>query len=152
MKVKFLTGLVALLAGVAYSQPAPFYQNDGLIQVPPAIAPQIDALNFVNNGQFIINLTNEFGGILGDTLGDHQFPTVLPPFEMQNTLTFSNFASSFMSFNSGFRFNTYDPSVARTRPASAFFNDGTINVGTLDTLRFFIDEGTAWFGTPLSRS
>src|SRR5713226_3026419 len=47
-----------LLAGSALAQTSGTYENDGQVLVPPYIAPNIDATNFINKGQFIINFTN----------------------------------------------------------------------------------------------
>ena len=59
MKRKLLFSLMVLALGpVARSQPAPLYENWGLVECPPDIPPTIDASNFVNHSQFIINFTN----------------------------------------------------------------------------------------------
>src|SRR5690242_20368229 len=56
-KVAFslLLSFCGLSAGL--SQPSPLYRNDGVVNVPPQIAPQVNASNFVNNGVFNINFT-----------------------------------------------------------------------------------------------
>jgi len=42
----------------ALGQTSTFYENNGLFQAPPAIPPNIDAVNFLNSGRFIINFNN----------------------------------------------------------------------------------------------
>ena len=59
MKYKFLSGCLAMaLGGTASSQTADFYVNDGVVNCPPQIPPQVDATNFVNNNFFSINFTS----------------------------------------------------------------------------------------------
>src|ERR1051326_4112235 len=99
MNRKLLAGFTALaLAWSALGQDLT-YENSGLFSAPPEIPPNIDAPNFVNDGQFIINLTNQIW---------FQPPFQSPyPFEMQNTRNYTNIAGAFMSFNTGFRVDTF---------------------------------------------
>lgn len=108
---------VALLATLAApsvsAQPAPFYINDGLVQAPPQVPPQIDAVNFVNNATFNIQ------GLLSTM-----------PYATANTVNYTN--RGVMASSSGFAFMTY-PDFGGPVPAETFYNDGTINSGA-DTL------------------
>src|SRR5258708_32410668 len=80
-----------------------FYENDGQITAPPDIAPNIDAVNFINNGRFVINLTNATG-----FPSDFPPPQGLLPYETQNTFNYSNLFGHFMSCNTGFMMDTYN--------------------------------------------
>src|SRR5437870_7027828 len=145
MKRKSLFGLFAVAAACsALGQAAATYDNPGLLLAPPQIAPNIDALNFVNHGRFIINFTNNFLTI--PTLPP---PGGLPPYEMQNALNYSNYFGRFMSCNTGFRFETYDPDLGRRHRASSLYNAGTINSGTVDTTNYFTFNGVIFIGTAL---
>jgi hypothetical protein len=128
MKQKLLSGILALAFAVAvvptaFSQPDTYYQNVGSVICPPDIPPTIDATNFINEGQFIVNITN--------------FPSVLPsqgpvdPYETFDTLNFTNGFGAFLACNSGFLFQ-YNPQVGAPSPAASFYNAGTINCGTSD--------------------
>src|SRR5580765_5969418 len=123
MKRKFLWSLSALtLAVSAWAQPAGFYENDGTFVAPPQIPPNINALTFLNQGQFIINFTNGLVPVLPPPIG-------VPPYEMQNVRNYSNFFGKFMSGNTGFRFETYNSTNSQRQRAASFFNAGTINIG-----------------------
>ena len=128
MKQKLLSGLMVLtlawvLPPAAVSQPAEFYENWGAVICPPEVPPTIDAVNFVNHGQFVVNITN--------------FPPLLPsqgpvpPYLTFDTLNFSNNFGAFLACNSGF-FMQFNPQEGVARPAVSFYNAGTINCGTSD--------------------
>src|SRR5689334_3835195 len=95
-KVAFsiLLSLCGLTAGL--SQPSPLYRNDGIVNVPPQIAPQINATNFVNNGVFNINFT---GTATFRGLG------VLQLYTTSNTRNYTNRGA--MSANTGFKFDLF---------------------------------------------
>jgi hypothetical protein len=133
MKWKLFTAMAGLaLAWSAFAQTGATYRNDGFIIVPPLIAPQIDAGTFINNGQFIINFTNQPVPPIFTDLG------VQPdPYETQNTINFTNLAGAFMSCNVGFRLD-FAPPNAQRQPAGSFYNAGTINMATVDTTNFFV--------------
>ena len=122
MKRCFLLSLlVAALASVARGQPALFYVNDAVVQAPPEIPPQVDAINFVNNTFFSVTFTNlDFDP---DTL---TFNAVL--FQPVDTLNFTNL--SYMSVNPGINFLTIPSQTGQERMAANFYNSGTIYVGT----------------------
>src|SRR5438477_10637816 len=102
MSRKLLLSLVGLaLCWSSYGQTA-VYENTGTVMAPPAIPPNIDALNFVNRGQFIINFTN-------NTIPFSAPPIGAAPYETQNTLNYSNFLGHYMSFNTGLRAETFNP-------------------------------------------
>src|SRR5215471_10707929 len=122
MKSKFVCGLLGLALAAPVLGQDLTYENPGLFMAPPEIPPNIDAVNFVNDGQFIINFTNTVW-----LLPPFQPPA---PYEMQNVQNYTNSYGAFLSSNTGLRWDTYDPSAAVRRPASSFWNDGTINVGT----------------------
>lgn len=121
-----------LLACSAVAQSGGTYRNDGFIIVPPLIAPNIDAGTFVNNGQFIINFTNQPVPSVYNELGFQP-----DPYETQNTLNFTNLPGAFMSCNTGFRFDFAPPNGPRQR-AGTFVNSGTINMATVDTTNFLV--------------
>lgn len=132
MNGKLLFGLFALASsGSAFGQAATFYENNGVLVAPPAIPPNIDAVNFVNRGTFVINFTNVSFPITAPPAG-------LPPYETQNTVNYTNAAGHLMSANLGFRLETYDSNTHLRRRAGSFFNAGTINVGTIDTTNFLV--------------
>lgn len=129
MKCKLLFGLFGLVcAQMAWAQPGEFYENNGSVLCPPEIPPNIDAINFVNRGYFIINFTNE------PPMWNP--PATVPPFETQNTLHYTNANGAFMSCNQGFRMETFNQQTGR-RPAATLFNAGTINCGTAETTNLF---------------
>ncbi len=133
MKQKLLYGLLALaLAPAAFSQPAPAYVNQGVVQCPPEIPPMIDASNFVNEGQFIINFTNF------DLL---TLPVTAPPFATSDTLTYTNDFGAVMSCNTGFLLDTYSTQSGLQQRASTLYNNGTIDCGTLGTSNVIIISG-----------
>src|SRR5436305_7429213 len=102
MKCKLFVGFAGLLCACsAIAQAGAAYRNDGFVIVPPLIAPNIDATTFVNNGQFVINFTNELFIVLGR---ETELGVQADPYETQNTLNFTNLAGAFMSCNTGFRF------------------------------------------------
>ena len=128
MKQKLLSGLMALvltlaLAPAALGRPDTRWENWGAVICPPEIPPTIDASNFVNYGQFIVNITN--------------FPPLHPsqgpvdPYATFDTLNFSNQYGAFMACNSGFLLQ-FNPQVGSARPAVSFYNAGSINCGTSD--------------------
>jgi len=133
MKCKLLVGLAGLLlVNSTFGQAAATYRNDGYIIVPPLIAPNIDATTFINNGQFVVNFTNQPIPPVFTELGFQP-----DPFETQNTVNFTNLPGAFMSCNTGFRFEFAPPDGPRRR-AGNFFNGGTINMATVDTTNFFV--------------
>src|SRR5882724_5478060 len=145
MKCKLLFIWVALgFACSALAQTAETYENPGLVLAPPDVPPQIDAVNFVNAGQFVINFTNNF-------LTLPLFPPApgpLFPYETANTLNYSNLFGSLMSCNLGFRLESFDTASGQRRRASSFFNAGTIECGTLNTTNFVVSAGgSQFFGT-----
>src|SRR5436309_1194082 len=150
MKYKVLAGLAGLLlVNSAFTQAGANYRNDGFVIVPPLIAPNIDATTFVNNGQFVINFTNELFIVLGR---ETELGVQADPYETQNTLNFTNLPGAFMSCNTGFRFDFAPPDAPRRR-ASSFYNGGTINMATPDTTNFLV--ATPFFPyltTPTTRS
>src|SRR5258707_3844948 len=132
MKCKFLLGLFATaMAFSALGQGVDgFYENDALVQAPPDIIPNVDATNFVNRAHFILTFTNQI---------PFDPPPQLPyPFETQDTINYSNVGvSAFLSCNTGFRFETFNPLVGQRQPAGSVFNDGIIHCGTIDTSNTF---------------
>src|SRR5947207_9130419 len=118
MNRKLVAGLAAVALACSVMAQELTYENAGFISAPPDLPPNIDAFNFVNNGTFIINLTNQLW-----LLPPFQSPL---PFEMQNVHNYTNSAGMFMSFNTGLRVDTFDPTVGVRKPASTFHNEGTI--------------------------
>jgi hypothetical protein len=99
MKCKFFMGWLGgmvLAAGAALGQPALFYQNDGIVDVQEGYpAPNIDALNFINNNTFNIYLGRGDDGLRSD------------PFFTTHTLNYTN--NGVMNGNFGFLFQTFSP-------------------------------------------
>lgn len=120
MKYKLALGAIAMaVLQTVLAQPSLIYENDGIVQVPPAVAPNIDAVNFVNNNIFHINLPGS--SVLGNL--DRPYYTL-------NTVNYTNFGT--ISGNVGFLFETYAPTadyLNQFRWASTFHNIGTISCG-----------------------
>src|SRR5262249_39181128 len=126
-----LSGLGLGLCWSVLGQPAQFYENDGIVRCPPAIPPNIDAINFINNGQFIINFTNSLLGTLPPPAG-------VPPYETQDTKNYTNLFGKLMSCNAGFRMETYNSQTSQRQRAASFYNAGTFHAGTFDTTNFLV--------------
>ncbi len=113
----WLGGMV-LAAGAALGQPALFYQNDGIVDVQEGYpAPNIDALNFINNNTFNIYLGRGDDGLRSD------------PFFTTHTLNYTN--NGVMNGNFGFLFQTFSPESpigSQFRWAGNFHNIGLISV------------------------
>jgi hypothetical protein len=122
MKQKILYGLMALaLAPAAFSQSSATYENWGVVQCPPDIPPTIDASNFINHAQFIINFTNEVGLTP---------PITAKSFETSDTVNYTNDFGAVMSCNTGFDLENFSSQSGQSQWASAFYNNGTIDCGT----------------------
>ena len=139
---KLLSGLfLAAWAHASWAQVPGTYENDGFIQCPPMIPPAVDATNFVNYGQFIINYTN--------SASFNEPPVAVQPYATQDTLNYTNRFTGFMSCNTGFRLDTYTPfDLQRPRSAlpSSFFNAGTVACGTATSANtVFTGNGTVIF-------
>lgn len=110
----FVASLILALAPAVSRGADNVWVNDAVITVPPAIAPQIDALNVVNNGTISINYTNL---------------DYLPLFDTTSTLNFTNGFNGYMSCNLGFRFDTAPASFGLRQRSANFENDGFIVSG-----------------------
>src|ERR1041385_7896327 len=141
MNRKIISALfAAAVCWTAPGQPANVYENDGLLLTPPAIPPNIDAINFLNFGQFLINFTNDvFVPLLPPPIG-------LPPFETQNTLHYYNFNGHLMSCNTGFRMEDFNSPTGLRQRAASFYNGGIIECGTTNTTNFVVAR-EFFFGT-----
>jgi hypothetical protein len=117
-----------LLAGQSLFATAGYYVNDAIVQAPPMVPPQIDATNFINHNVFIINFTNGEPTFYGANL---------PPYQMANTINYTNSSGAQMSFNSGWDAEAFFPQAGQLKRASSFFNAGTIDVGTITTSNLF---------------
>ncbi len=128
MKQKLVFGLVAqTLVSAALSQSPDLYENWTRVQCPPEIPPTIDAVNFVNHAEFLINFTNF----------TFSLPVTAPPYETSSTANYTNDFGALMSCNTGFRMETKPLSGPRQR-ASTLYNNGTIDCGTLGTSNVII--------------
>ncbi len=137
-----LSFLAVALASAVRGQPALFYVNDAVVQAPPQIPPQIDAINFVNNNFFSITFTNlDYNA---DTLS---YNAVL--FQPVDTLNFTNVG--FMSVNPGINFLTIPSQAGQERMAANFYNTGTIYVGSDTNLVFVGPNGFVYGGLPQMR-
>jgi hypothetical protein len=115
MKPKSVLSLLGLLlALVARAQPADTWVNWGVITAPPDVAPQIDALNFVNSNSISIIFTN--------------FTTNPELFDTSDTLNFTNVG--FMSSDAGWQFDTAPVLSGLRHPALSIYNSGTILAGS----------------------
>ena len=133
MKRKLVVGLASVALVCSAIAQDLTYENPGLFSAPPDLPPNVDAVNFINDGIFIINLTNQVW-----LWPPFQSPY---PFEMQNVRNFTNSAGALMTFNTGLRVDTYDPGTGRRGPAAVFDNEGTIHCGTVDTFATLNFEG-----------
>ena len=133
MNRKLVAGLAAVALACSAIAQELTYENATFLSAPPDLPPNIDAFNFVNDGTFIINLTNQLW-----LIPPSQSPI---PYEMQNVHNYTNSAGMFMSFNTGFRVDRFDPRVGVRGPASIFDNEGTIHCGTSDTFSTLNFEG-----------
>lgn len=112
-------GCGALFAAGAFAEPLPIYENFGQVTVPP----QIDAIAFVNHGNFSI-----FSAL---------------PFDFQSTRFFTN--NGTMSGSPGFRFATATSLGPAFSPATTFVNEvgAVITAGDVITFsRVIVDPGT----------
>lgn len=127
MTSKLLSGFcaLALSCSAAFGQTPLFYENVGVVLAPPEIPPTIDAVNFVNQGQFVINMTN-----LLPAMYPYQAPF---PYETQRTDNYTNAFGAFLSCNSGFRLETFVRDAEPRRMATSIHNEGVIHCGTVDT-------------------
>ncbi|HWW00692.1 MAG TPA: hypothetical protein VNZ64_13425 [Candidatus Acidoferrum sp.] len=106
--------LVAVgLGGLCWGQPMPFYVNDGVVNSPPDPAPQIDALNFINNNTFTIIITN--------------FAINSQLWDSSDTVNFTN--NGVMTGAPGFQLDTAPSYNGFRVRAGSIVNNGTINVG-----------------------
>ncbi len=118
MKRMFLLALSCVVPCAAMAQTALFYVNEGVVNCPPDMPPQIDAENFVNNGSFNITFTNF-------TINSQLFDTA-------NTLNFTNTGTMFAS--PGFEFVTAPVNSGNKRMAANIHNEGSITCGTSSNL------------------
>jgi hypothetical protein len=111
MNLRILTALATLaMVRMTLAGTATFYVNDGLIVCPPQVAPQVDALNFINNSLFVANSTN-----------------LTYPYWTANTVTYTNVGT--MTCDNGFTFARV-PASGMAEASDLFFNSGVINSGT----------------------
>src|SRR5205807_945796 len=80
---------------------------------PPQAFPQLDVLNFVNNGLFVVS--NSF-------FDNINFPTT---FQTSDTVNWTN--HNRMVGDSGFRFENFDTGESRWRRSANFVNQGLVN-------------------------
>jgi hypothetical protein len=110
----FIASLILALAPAGLNAADSVWVNDAVITVPPAIAPQIDAVSVVNNGTMSLLFTN----------ADY-----LPLFDTTSTLNFTNTFNGYMACNLGFRFDTAPASFGLRQRSANFENDGFIVSG-----------------------
>jgi hypothetical protein len=92
------------------------YINNGIVTAifPPVPAPDIDTINFVNNGFF--GVTNFF---------DEALSTPMVPYSTWDTVNYTN--RSRMLGDPGFRFNLFDSSTSLNRWSANFVNANSVN-------------------------
>jgi hypothetical protein len=108
------------------------YINNAVINYPLNVnyPPDIDATNFINNNQFIINFT--------------VLSLVQPFYETSDTVNFTN--RGLMMANTGFQFDTQlaaNNEIVNRVMAGSFYNSGTISCGSVNDL-----TATVFFGAP----
>ena len=115
--------LLCAVLSLALSRPAlaasAAYTNSSGINYPvsPSSPPVIDATNFINNNQFIINFTT--------------LSLVQPFYETWDTLNYTN--RSLMMANTGFQFDDQSSVTSGLRTMSGtFYNQGTISCGSVN--------------------
>ena len=128
MKQRFLLiGLCLYSSASVFGQTASAWINNSSIICPPDIAPQVDAISFINNRFAVLSISF--------TNGDY-----LPVFDTTSTLNFTN--HGFMSANTGFRFDTEPVEAGFARWAANFHNTGVIESGLANNSTFL------FLGTP----
>jgi len=145
MKRRFLLALLAVaVASPLRGAPALFYVNDAVVQAPPEIPPQVDAINFVNRNFFSITFTN-----LDFDPATFSYNATL--FQTADTLNFTNIG--YMAVNPGINFLTVpSPSQpGQERMAANFYNPGTIHVGSDTNFVLVGGFGLAYGGLPQMR-
>ena len=118
MKKFLLGGCLGLALYLPALATVPLYDNEAIVTYPGTVSypPVIDATNFLNNGQFILNFT---------TLSS-------PPFyETWNTLNYTNTGNGVMMADTGFQFD--DQTTAGPRyMANSFYNSGSIYCASIN--------------------
>ena len=111
-----------------------------MVQCPPEIPPTINASNFVNHTEFIINFTN--GALQG-------LPILSPSYETSDTVNYTNDFGALLSCNTGFRLDTVSVQSGLRQRAGTVYNNGTIDCGTLGSSNTIIFGGAffAIYGT-----
>ncbi len=126
MKQKLFIGLLVLsMARLVLGQASSVYINNGTITSPPSDPPQIDATNFINNGEINIAF-NSYTGV-STVLAQVVFlNTSIQPFEFSDVLNYTNRGT--MSCDTGFVFDTEPSSFGSPHMASSF---GNANIGSI---------------------
>ncbi len=104
MKKQLVAGLLCLAPLAApLGQPADTFVNNTILVAPPQPVPQIDAINFVNNSVFIIELL------------------FLTPYETADTLNYTNFGN--LGSGTGFIFNNHNRQTLQDSAAASLYNE-----------------------------
>src|SRR5277367_4033053 len=102
MKQFFISGFLLLaLVQLSPAQPSNSYINNGTILCPPSTPPQIDATNFVNNGELSIS-----------------FSTQSAPFDFSYVQSYTNRGT--LICNTGFIFNNSPSGNGVPRMSASF--------------------------------
>jgi hypothetical protein len=122
MRMKIFQGCSFVLAGLSatIAQPLPEYIHSGQSNWDPFSPPSIDAVRFINFGEFDVQ-TDEF------------------PYDFQNTLFFTN--QNIMTGGIGFRFDHTLPNGSRL-PADTFYNAPNSFIYTYEPGFGFIGGGS----------
>ena len=125
IKWPLLCGLLALVSSRVALAADSVYVNNAVINYPlnVNIPPVIDATNFINNSQFIIN----FQLLVSLTQ---------PFYETSDTLNYTNYG--LMVADTGFQFDNQSSATGLRTMAGTFYNPGTVGCGSLiyDTTAF----------------
>jgi hypothetical protein len=109
MKKQILAGLLGVVvSSVAFGQPANSYVNNTVANYncSPSAPPNIDALNFINNSIFIVDLF---------------FCGTVSGYATADTINYTNFGV--LASATGLRLDTYNRQLARYTNAGSLYND-----------------------------
>jgi hypothetical protein len=130
MKKQILVGLLSLAVLLpAFGRVDSSWVNNIVLSCPPETPPNIDALLFINNGIFSVDLIN-----VGSSA----------PFATADTLSFTN--NGIMDSATGFRLDNFDRASSSYRSAQFLHNEAgaVINCGGTNLTSLFSTNGIAF--------
>lgn len=157
MKRLFLSGwLVLALARLLSAQPSQTFENRGRLSYPLTTnnPPQIDALNFINSGEFEISFNSISSAVNGGLSGALVFSSQIRPFEFFDVNSYTNRGT--MLCDTGFTFDNTPSTIGNPHMAGTFGNAGlifggsTTNSALTQELVFFAGTGLSFLsGVPI---